>query len=328
MTLMMRIIAVFLIGLAAAGAQSPLRAAETGTGIRPVSVREHVIIAGTNVRLGDVFINAGQLSETVIAEAPSVDNPLVLDAYVLSRLAQNFGLDWMPTTVHQRAVIERESDVVDDERIRDLVRDALADRGVTGNDLAIDLGISNRNVKIPADSVLSVESLSYRPGGRRFSAMLVAMTENTVVQRISAAGRVIRMIEVPVAVRRIRRGDVIGPDDLEWVRVHDRSVPARAILDESELVGLTPRRFLRPGVPVLVSDLRRPILVEKNALITMVVATPAMKLTARGRALESGSKGDVIRVANLQSQTVVTGWITDDGKVVVGRRMNDGEHEG
>jgi len=317
-----------LIGLAILGAQDPLSAAQSGTGSHPVTAHEHAIVAGANVRLGDVFSNTGPMSEQIIAEAPSVDNPVVFDAYVLSRLAQNFGLDWRARSARQRVVIERASEVIDDERIESMVREALADRGVAGNDLAFELGVSNRNVKIPKGSVLSIESLSYRPGSSRFSAMIAAMMDNKVVQRISAGGSIYRMIEVPVAVRRIRHGEVIGENDIEWLRVRDRRVPARAILDESELIGLTPRRFLRPGIPVLMSDLRRPVLVEKNALITMLVTTPAMKLTARGRALESGSKGDLIRIANLQSQTVVTGRITHDGKVVVGRLMNVGEHEG
>jgi flagella basal body P-ring formation protein FlgA len=42
-----------------------------------------------------------------------------------------------------------------------------------------------------------------------------------------------------------------------------------------------------------------------------------MRLTARGKALDSGSQGDVIRVVNEQSKQVVEGTVAAAGQVAI-----------
>jgi flagella basal body P-ring formation protein FlgA len=50
-----------------------------------------------------------------------------------------------------------------------------------------------------------------------------------------------------------------------------------------------------------------------------------MRLTAQGRALQDGAKGEVVRVVNTKSNTTVSGVVVADGKVTVqadGRPQN------
>ena len=51
--------------------------------------------------------------------------------------------------------------------------------------------------------------------------------------------------------------------------------------------------------------------------MTLVLAAPGMQLTARGVAMQDGGEGDVIRIVNERSHTVVQGTITAAGTVVV-----------
>jgi flagellar basal body P-ring formation protein FlgA len=59
------------------------------------------------------------------------------------------------------------------------------------------------------------------------------------------------------------------------------------------------------------------VVVAKGALVTLILQTPSMRLTARGRALDEGGIGDSIRVANAQSRTVVAGVVLANGQVAV-----------
>jgi flagellar basal body P-ring formation protein FlgA len=77
---------------------------------------------------------------------------------------------------------------------------------------------------------------------------------------------------------------------------------------------------LRPGVPILLSDLRRPMMVGRGSLVTMTLAGHNMRLTARGRALEDGAEGEPVRIANLQNGTVVRALVTAPGEVTIGAR--------
>ncbi|MGY9002469.1 MAG: flagellar basal body P-ring formation chaperone FlgA [Rhodospirillales bacterium] len=44
---------------------------------------------------------------------------------------------------------------------------------------------------------------------------------------------------------------------------------------------------------------------------------PGMSLSAQGKALEDGAKGDTVRVHNIRSKNIVEGVVTGDGKVRV-----------
>lgn len=122
---------------------------------------------------------------------------------------------------------------------------------------------------------------------------------------------------MPVLRRRVRPGDIITADDIEWRTQRSDRIPPQALLDSSELVGLTPRRVLRAGEPVRAGSLRPPVLVAKNSLVTLRLATERMVLTAQGRALEDGGHKQVIRVINTQSKVIVSGIVTAEGAVTV-----------
>jgi flagella basal body P-ring formation protein FlgA len=89
------------------------------------------------------------------------------------------------------------------------------------------------------------------------------------------------------------------------------------ILEPEDLAGFSPKRTLRAGTPIRVAEVQPPVVVSKGALVTLVLDTPSMTLTARGRALEDGGDGDTIRVTNAQSRTTVQGVVTGAGKVAV-----------
>jgi flagella basal body P-ring formation protein FlgA len=126
-----------------------------------------------------------------------------------------------------------------------------------------------------------------------------------------------RTLAVPVLARPLRPGDAIAPADLGWIELKDRKLPANTILDPSVMVGMTARRNVQPGMPILASDVKRPSLIAKGQMVMMVVEENGMQLTAQGRALDAGGEGDVVRVTNLQSRAVVEGTVTRSGQVVI-----------
>jgi flagella basal body P-ring formation protein FlgA len=59
--------------------------------------------------------------------------------------------------------------------------------------------------------------------------------------------------------------------------------------------------------------------VKKGDLVTMIVETPVMRLSAAGEALEAGAVGAAIKVMNRASKQAVAGKVIDHGVVLVQR---------
>lgn len=201
--------------------------------------------------------------------------------------------------------------------IEEAILAALAERRVNVAGATLEVSGMSARGAIPGNATLAVERIAYQPAGQRFTAVLSASTGGQPAQRFTVAGRLRQEIQVPVLNRRLQAGEVITVADLQWASVADRTLPANAVYEPHDLIGRTPRRGLSAGTPVLAADLKRPVVVAKGALVTLILQTPSMRLTARGRALDEGGIGDSIRVANAQSRSVVAGVVLANGQVAV-----------
>ena len=89
------------------------------------------------------------------------------------------------------------------------------------------------------------------------------------------------------------------------------------VLDAQSVIGKGPRRPIGLDQPIRSGDLREPVTVKKNSLVTISLRTERMVLTAQGRALEDGATGNVIRVMNTKSNTVINAVVAESGLVEV-----------
>ncbi len=302
-----------------AGSNTPFADAGAGSDERQVVLRDMAVVGDNLVRVGDLFINAGEKALREVGYAPAPGRRMVFDARTLYRVARAHGLDWRPMSIHDKAVIERESVVVSGTDVENRILAALPDNGIDPEGVEIELNNPLLRLHLPADATetVEVEDLNYTAGDRRFNAILTIPGDGLNVRRVRVAGRVHRVSGVPVLARRVMRGEVIGARDIEWVQVRSGRIPHNTVLDAESLVGLSPKRTLRAGSPVRMSEVQEPLLVTKGAQVTLVLETESMTLTARGRSMEDGSRGDTIRVTNAQSHTVVEGVVSGAGTVTV-----------
>ena len=107
-----------------------------------------------------------------------------------------------------------------------------------------------------------------------------------------------------IATRNIRAGEIIAAADI--VTPGSREALRRAV----EIIGMETSRAVYRGQPLDQEALRKPTLVERNAVVYMEYNHGPMTLSAEGRALDKGAMGERIRVMNLASKRVVTAIVT------------------
>ncbi len=284
----------------------------------PVMMKSHVVVDAPVVLLSDLFDGTGAQGATAIARAPAPGKRVEVGARWLAAVAKAYGLAWQPTSRLDRVVVERTSQVIDARRIETEMLDALTRQGVTGR-LSLVLDQPGLRLDLPSDAepTLSIANLSHDPANGRFTALIVAPATGTPLAKASISGRVVAMTEIPVLRRRVEPGEVIRTEDIEWSDSRADRLGRNVIIDPENLVGMSPRRPIRPGDAVLASELRAPVVVAKNSLITIRLETARMSLSAQGRALEPGSSGDVIRVMNTKSNKIINAAVIDSGTVRV-----------
>lgn len=116
-----------------------------------------------------------------------------------------------------------------------------------------------------------------------------------------------------VAARTIRAQATLTAEDL---RLIPGEVPG-ALGAAEQAIGLESRVILYAGRPILIDQVGPPALVERNELVSLVYATPFMRIATEGRALGRAGLGETLRVLNISSKTTVRAHVTGPGEVTV-----------
>lgn len=330
----MRLVTAFLLAGALLGATLPSlpvfagndrtaaerqTAKHTAARKAPPILRPSATVDGDLVTLGDLFDNVGDKARTPIAYAPQPGHQVIFDAERLLNIARAIRLSWRPQDRFTRIIVSRASQTIGSAAIRAKIRAQLRkDEPNVKSDVIIDLDNQTMSVDLPTSvtPTLGLKDFSYDRRSGRFAATLLAPADAPVVMT-PVGGVVRRVTEVPVLKRRVERGQVIRDDDVEYTRLPDDRIARGIVTAAGDLIGMAARRVLRAGQPVRASDVQEPIVLPKGSLATMVYRTRTMTLTARGRTLEDGSKGAVIRVMNVQSKKTVEAVVKNGNTVVV-----------
>ncbi len=91
-----------------------------------------------------------------------------------------------------------------------------------------------------------------------------------------------------------------------------------AFTDMAATIGLEARVNIYPGRPIMLSELGRPAILERNQQVVMVFISGGLSITSEGRVLDRAGIGERVRVMNLASKSIVFGTVTADGRIEVG----------
>lgn len=102
--------------------------------------------------------------------------------------------------------------------------------------------------------------------------------------------------------------------DVELAR-RDVTLVADSIATLRDVTGLSSRRSLRAGEMLRQGQLASPVLVKRGAPVNIVAQKEQVRVSMDGVAMDPGAQGEVIRVRNASSGTVIRARVIDEGVV-------------
>lgn len=277
-------------------------------------LRPAVTVSGETVTLGDVFDNAGSAAPVVIANAPAPGYRSEISVSRISLAARRNGIDWRNDAGLTHVVVARNGVTVPDDDVANVVAAAISAQSPSmpsASQLQVDFtnGMAGVQVAEDADISVNVEQIAFNRRNGNFTAILRAPAGDMLSPLHRVTGRAYPVTEVPVLTRDMTQGEVVRHADIDWVRVPANRIGQNIITSIDHLVGMSPRHQARAGEPLRLSDMIAPLVVEKGAQVDMILASGALTLIARGRALQSGAVGDIVDVLNTRSNRTLQGVI-------------------
>lgn len=281
------------------------------------SIRDITVIERNTVHLGDIFDDIEGKADIVLGYAPSPGEEMIIGTQALARLAESYGINWRPGGFEQ-VVIKRSASVIGLKNITELIEKHLREKGHSEKINITFLG-EVPEIILPGKHKPSAEIKDFEYNHRtgRFHATLVAPSIEKPLQKISVKGAVEQIVEIPVLAERMQNGDIIGFNDVVMMEVRHSALESDILVKQEDLIGMTPKRIILPGRPVIQDTIQKPLLVERGESVTLVYTSNVLKLTTKGKAMQDGSEGDLIRIMNLDSNRFVQGIVKNNGVVEV-----------
>lgn len=283
-----------------------------------VTLRSSIIVEDRYVTLGDLFGLPGEKALTRVAHAPLPGKRSKLDASWLYRVARAHKINWRPLSLKTNVIVERASQQIYRDDIHAAILVELKEKGI-GSDIEVSFSGRTRPIHLPTDvaPTIGIDHLVHDDRTGRFVATVSAPANDPAARRHRFAGQVHKLVSIPVVAKRMRRGDIIQSHHIAWKSVRDTAVRRDTVIEEEGLIGMAVKRVLREHTAIKLSYIQKPVLVNKNGLVTIILSSKMMTLTAQGKALQSGSRGDTVQVKNVQSDKLVEAIVTGTGEVSV-----------
>jgi flagella basal body P-ring formation protein FlgA len=157
----------------------------------------------------------------------------------------------------------------------------------------------------------------YDPRNGRFDITFEIANDVTYSPtKLRFTGTAVETVEAAVLTRSVERNDILKSSDV-IVERRPKAEVGNDIALRSRVIGMQARKQLRAGQALKVADLGKPDMVSRDQAVTLVYEVPGLYLTGRGKAIDSGTEGDVVNIVNLQSKRTVQGVVIGPGQVSV-----------
>lgn len=291
-----------------AGARSALAA----------SLKPQAVLTKDVLTVGDLFDNAGRNAEYVLGPAPQPGKDMVLNTSTLLRIAMALDLQWQPSSSMDQIVVTRSATVIPAETVSNTLANTLRDK-IVDEKFTLDTGATNLEMILPHDvsPTIEITKTAYNPRTNRFEATISAPSAAQPVKQMTVTGSVRAMTTIPVLKSSLRNGDIIGESDLDYVDFYTAEIQPDTLLKAEDLIGMTPRRMATPAKALRVTEILAPQLIGRGENVTIILNEGPLRLTASGKAMQNGAKGDVIRIVNNSSNRPLDGIVSGSGEVIV-----------
>jgi flagella basal body P-ring formation protein FlgA len=122
---------------------------------------------------------------------------------------------------------------------------------------------------------------------------------------------------VVVVIKPIRNKEIIKAENLGIEFRALSRLPQDVIIDKKSAIGKQARISLKPGTVLRMSYIDLPIVIKRNQQVNIIARGKYFIVKAKGKALQNGRLGEIIRVRNIDSKKTIWAKVISSEEVEV-----------
>lgn len=186
---------------------------------------------------------------------------------------------------------------------------------VNGTFILENFRIEPENINIPKNASFKVKFISEPKIGS--NTLLVTFFLGKTVEVIRIWGYVEALVPVVVAKKPLEKQHILSEKDIFLEKRPLSKLPQDVILDVTSLIGKQLRMSLKAGTVLRSCYVEEPIIVKRNTIVDIVAKNEKIVVKAKGKVLQNGKLGEMVKVQNLTSKKVLLGKVSSSNEVEV-----------
>ncbi len=311
---------VIAAALLAATSGAALAQSEQDTLAQP-SLRASVTVSSDIVRIGDIVENAGSAAQIAIFRAPDLGTTGSLPVAQLLTALRTHQVIGVDTRDLREVSITRSSRTLVSKEIEQQIARVLERRNGLGDAANITVTFERDLRELQLDAAhtgdMRATIVRFDPRNGRFDITFEIPNDVTYnPTKLRFIGTAVETVEAAVLTRAVERNEILRSSDVVVER-RPKTEIGNDLINRDRSVGMQARKQMRAGQALKAADLGKPDLVSRDQGVMLIYEAPGLYLTGRGKALDSGTEGDIVNIVNLQSKRTVQGVVTGPGQVTI-----------
>lgn len=292
-----------------------------------VHLLDQAIVSAPEVTLGEIATIEGpaELTENLkgifLAWAPEVGRKGAISSYRIKSLLDKEGVENLQV-LGMQSTFTTEKTAIPKEEIKTMVTEWIQGELPIGTEADLSFMGLTKEWFIPAGKDVEVRLMLQ---GGSISASTMVLMEALVDGKVLSSKRIRFKVglyrEVVTLVKPIRRGEVVSRDHIMVKRSNVTRLKGMEIAFAKDALGMVVKRTSSSGKVLTLTDIQKPILVEKGALSSILVKNGPINMTITGAiAMKSGREGDLITFKNpMNPRTILQARITgkDSAQIII-----------
>lgn len=285
------------------------------------ALRASVTVSSDVVRIGDVVENAGSAAQIAIFRAPDLGTTGSLPTAQLLNVLRAHQVIGVDTRDLREVSITRSSRTLISKEIEQQIARVLERRNGFGDAANISVTFERDLRELQLDAAhtgdMRATIVRFDPRNGRFDITFEIPNDVTYnPTKLRFIGTAVETVEAAVLTRAVERNEILRSSDVVVER-RPKTEVGNDVANRDRSVGMQARKQMRAGQALKAADLGKPDLVSRDQAVMLIYEAPGLYLTGRGKAIDSGTEGDVVNIVNLQSKRTVQGVVTGPGQVTI-----------
>lgn len=287
--------------------------------------QKEVTVTTHNIRLSDIA-NVESINDDIetqlaiqrliieIAPKPG-EEKVITAARVLERLRESkVNLNKIGYELPRLIKVTRAKRMLKKDEVLNALEEYLIE---TNDELQIKTHDYRREIAIsPKAKIVDITPIrSSKVGRKKFN--LTISDNSDYKENIAVSAFVDVWKEVPVAISKISKGQLITEGDISYARLNIRELPRDYLNDVKKIIGFEAKAPIDSGSTFKISKIEVPTIIKNGDAVVIQYKSKNLIATATAKAIQSGGLGEEIKVRNVNSGKILSGEVLSEGLVEV-----------